>query len=91
MHPNIRENAPPLHILPTLLLAVVLCKLPTVIIQRSADKHLKQNRESLAAAPPIVCERRLPRHWRSHLHPSSPAPLTHPPLRLAATSWLSAQ
>jgi hypothetical protein len=86
MHPNIRENALPLHILPTLLLAVVLCKLPT---QRGADKHLKHNRARLAATPPIICERRLPRHWRSNLHPSSPAPLTHPDLPLAATPWLS--
>lgn len=87
MHPNIRENALPLHVLPTLLLAVVLCKLPT---QRGADKHLKHNRARLAATPPIICERRLP-HWRSSLYPSSSAPLPHPALRLAATPWLSAQ
>ena len=78
MHPNFRENPLPLHILPTLLLAVVLCKLPTLIIQRGADKHFKHNRERLAAAPPIICERRLPRHWRSGLYPPSPPPLTRP-------------
>jgi hypothetical protein len=59
MHPITRENALPLNLLPTLLLAVVLSKLPTVIIQRVADKRLKHNRERLAATPPIICERRL--------------------------------
>lgn len=84
MHPNIRENALSLNILPTLFLAVVLCKLLAAIIQRGADNHLKQNRERLAALSPIICERRLPRHWRSSLYPPSPAPLTHLALRIAA-------
>lgn len=84
MHPNIRENALPLNILPTLFLAVVLSKLPTIIIQRTADNHLKQNRERLAATSPIVYERRLPRHRRSSPHPPM---LAHPDV----LSWLNAR
>lgn len=87
MHPKTRENALPLNILPTLLLTVILSKLPTAIVQRVADKHLRQNRERLAAAPPIICERRLPRHRRSSLHPPA---LAHPALILNATPWLDA-
>lgn len=87
MHPNIRENALPLNILPTLFLAVILSKLPTAIVQRVADKHLRQNRERLAAAPPIICERRLPRHRHSSLYPPA---LAHPALILNATPWLGA-
>jgi len=90
MHPKNREHALPLNLLPTLFLAVILSKLSTVIIQRVADKHLKQNRERLAAAPPIICERRLPRHRRSSLHPPSPALLANSALSINATPWLGA-
>ncbi len=79
MHPTIRENRLPLNLLPTLFLAVILSEVSTVIVQRAADKHLKQNRARLAAAPPIIHERRL------GLYPPSPF---LPPRPRNATPWL---
>ena len=84
MHPNIRENAFPLNILPTLFLTVVLSKLPTITIQRTADTHLKQNRERLAATPPIIYERRLARRRCSSPYPPM---LAHPDVLY----WLGAR
>ena len=79
MHPTIRENRLPFKLLPTLFLAILLSKVSTVIVQRSADKHLKQNRARLAAAPPIIHERRL------GLHPPTPSLSA---LSLNITLWL---
>lgn len=52
MHPTIRENGLPLNLLPTLFLTALLSDVSTVILQRNADKHLKQNRARLAAHHP---------------------------------------
>nr|WP_298165875.1 hypothetical protein [uncultured Pseudomonas sp.] len=81
MHPTIRENRLPLNPLPTLFLAVILSEVSTVIVQRSADQHFKQNRTRLAVVPPIIHERRL--------GPHPPAP-SHSALSLNITLCLGA-
>ena len=89
MHPKPRENALLLNILPTLFLAVVLSKLSSITLQCVADRHFRQNRQRLAAAPPIIHERRLPRHRRPSLSPALPAWRVHSTPPLNARPWLN--
>ena len=82
MHPVIRGNALAPNLLPTLLLAVVLSKVSTVIIQRITDRHFLYPRSRhLPVAPSITCERRLTRQRRA------PILLAHSAQPLTAMGW----
>jgi hypothetical protein len=87
MHPKNRENALSHNILPMLLLADILSKLPIAIIQRGTGKHFKHNRERLAAnnlrAAPAPSSTPGP-------VPTIARPAAHLTLSRTGTPWLGA-